>query len=96
MTIWWTATIVGIAIAIILFLARAKIRGKAVPDELKPGQPLPHFSLTDEHGNPHLASLARERGIPMVLGVLNATSRIPDGGQVAVDGVNGVVRWQPV
>ncbi|RMF41563.1 MAG: hypothetical protein D6754_00765 [Alphaproteobacteria bacterium] len=42
----------------------------------------------------HLASLARERGIPMVLGVLDATRRIPDGGQVAVDGVTGVVRWQ--
>ena len=41
----------------------------------------------------HLASLARERGIPMVLGVLEATHRIPDGGQVAVDGVAGVVRW---
>src|SRR5262249_7338855 len=27
----------------------------------------------------HLASLARERGIPMVLGVLDATRRIPDG-----------------
>ena len=41
----------------------------------------------------HLASLARERGVPMVLGVLDATRRIPDGGQVAVDGVAGVVRW---
>ena len=41
----------------------------------------------------HLASLARERGIPMVLGVLDATRRIPDGSQVAVDGVAGVVRW---
>jgi pyruvate,water dikinase len=41
----------------------------------------------------HLASLARERGIPMVLGVLDATERIPDGVQVAVDGVAGVVRW---
>ena len=41
----------------------------------------------------HLASLARERGIPMVLGVLDATSRIPDGSQVAVDGIVGVVRW---
>ena len=41
----------------------------------------------------HLASLARERGIPMVLGVLDATSRIPDGSQVAVDGVAGVARW---
>jgi pyruvate,water dikinase len=42
----------------------------------------------------HLASLARERGLPMVLGVLDATQRIPDGVQVAVDGVAGVVRWQ--
>jgi pyruvate, water dikinase len=41
----------------------------------------------------HLASLARERGIPMVLGVLDATRRIPDGSQVAVDGVAGIVRW---
>jgi len=41
----------------------------------------------------HLASLARERGIPMVLGVLDATNRIPDGAQVAVDGVAGIVRW---
>jgi len=41
----------------------------------------------------HLASLARERGVPMVLGVLDATRRIPDGATVAVDGVAGVVRW---
>jgi pyruvate,water dikinase len=41
----------------------------------------------------HLASLARERGIPAVLGVLDATERIPDGVRVAVDGVAGVVRW---
>jgi len=41
----------------------------------------------------HLASLARERGIPMVLGALDATELIPDGSNVAVDGVSGVVRW---
>ena len=41
----------------------------------------------------HLASLARERGIPMVLGVFDATQRIPNGSMVAVDGVAGVVRW---
>lgn len=41
----------------------------------------------------HLASLARERGIPMVLGVLDATHKIPDGSQVGVDGVAGIVRW---
>jgi pyruvate, water dikinase len=44
----------------------------------------------------HLASLARERGIPMVLGVPDATGRIPDGSLVAVDGVAGVIRWLPV
>ena len=41
----------------------------------------------------HLASLARERGIPAVLGVLDATTTIPDGSHVAVDGVAGIVRW---
>ena len=41
----------------------------------------------------HFASLARERGVPMVLGVADATRRIPDGAQVAVDGIAGVVRW---
>ena len=41
----------------------------------------------------HFASLARERGVPMVLGVADATQRIPDGAQVAVDGVAGIVRW---
>ena len=41
----------------------------------------------------HMASLARERGIPMVLGVLDATRKIPDGTQCAVDGVAGIVRW---
>lgn len=41
----------------------------------------------------HLASLARERGVPVVLGVLNATTQIPDGAQVGVDGVAGIVRW---
>jgi phosphohistidine swiveling domain-containing protein len=41
----------------------------------------------------HMASLARERGNPMVHVVLDATRRIPDGAQCAVDGVAGVVRW---
>lgn len=43
----------------------------------------------------HLASLARERGIPMVLGVDEATQRIPEGSMVSVDGIAGVVRWMP-
>lgn len=41
----------------------------------------------------HLASLARERGIPTVLGVQDATEIIPDGAQVSVDGTGGIVRW---
>jgi pyruvate, water dikinase len=42
----------------------------------------------------HLAALARERGIPAVLGAGEATRRIPAGATVAVDGVTGVVRWR--
>lgn len=41
----------------------------------------------------HLAALARERGLPAVLGVVGATRKIPEGATVAVDGVAGVVRW---
>jgi pyruvate,water dikinase len=41
----------------------------------------------------HLAALARERGIPAVLGVRAATRRIPEGATVAVDGITGLVRW---
>jgi pyruvate,water dikinase len=59
-------------------------------------QILPRLAgLVSERGGStsHLASLARERGIPMVLGVHDATHRIPDGARMAVDGVAGVVRW---
>jgi pyruvate,water dikinase len=59
-------------------------------------QMLPHVSaVVAELGGStsHLASLARERGIPMVLGVLDATTLIPEGSTVAVDGVAGIVRW---
>ncbi|HET7342316.1 MAG TPA: PEP/pyruvate-binding domain-containing protein [Methylomirabilota bacterium] len=41
----------------------------------------------------HLAALARERGIPAVLGARGATRSIPEGSTVAVDGITGVVRW---
>lgn len=39
----------------------------------------------------HLAALARERGLPAVLGVRGVTRRIRDGSLVLVDGVEGVV-----
>ena len=42
----------------------------------------------------HLASLARERGVPMVLGVLAATQKIPDGAEIGIDGVMGMVHWR--
>jgi pyruvate, water dikinase len=57
---------------------------------------LPRVSavVTERGGSTsHLASLARERGIPMVLGVHDATNKIPDGAMIAVDGVAGIVRW---
>lgn len=60
-------------------------------------QVLPHVAgVVAELGGStsHLASLARERGIPMVLGVLEATQKIPDGAEIGVDGVMGMVRWQ--
>jgi pyruvate,water dikinase len=41
----------------------------------------------------HLAALARERGIPAVLGARGATRQIPEGVRVAVDGIAGIVRW---
>jgi pyruvate,water dikinase len=39
----------------------------------------------------HLAALARERGIPAVLGVADATRRLSDGCLLVVDGVAGTV-----
>ncbi|MBI2154936.1 MAG: pyruvate, phosphate dikinase [Candidatus Rokubacteria bacterium] len=41
----------------------------------------------------HLAALARERGIPAVLGVPNATRLIHDGALVVVDGTAGAIHW---
>jgi pyruvate,water dikinase len=41
----------------------------------------------------HLAALARERGVPAVLGVAGATRRVPEGAELTVDGVRGTVCW---
>lgn len=40
----------------------------------------------------HAATIAREYGVPAVVGVPGATARIPDGAEVEVDGATGVVR----
>jgi pyruvate,water dikinase len=42
----------------------------------------------------HTAIVAREFGIPAVLGTQNGTSFIPDGATVTVDGTAGVVTIQ--
>ncbi|HLZ37345.1 MAG TPA: PEP-utilizing enzyme, partial [Mycobacteriales bacterium] len=51
--------------------------------------------LVMEMGGPmsHGAVVAREYGIPAVVGVLGATERIADGQTVTVDGTAGVVHW---
>lgn len=41
----------------------------------------------------HASIIAREYGIPAVVGTEHATSSIPDGVTVTVDGTTGVVRW---
>jgi pyruvate,water dikinase len=43
--------------------------------------------------NSHGAVVAREYGIPAVVGVSGATEQITSGMQVSVDGAAGVVRW---
>jgi pyruvate,water dikinase len=56
---------------------------------------IPRLSgLVAETGSPlsHLAILAREHGVPTVVGHLGATERYRDGDVVDVDGVTGTVR----
>ncbi|WP_156094768.1 PEP/pyruvate-binding domain-containing protein [Nocardia lijiangensis] len=50
--------------------------------------------LIAETGSPlsHLAILAREHGVPVVVGYPDATRRLPDGAVVHVDGRSGEVR----
>jgi pyruvate,water dikinase len=48
--------------------------------------------VTDRGGAlSHAAIVAREYGIPGVVGTREATSTIPDGARVRVDGTNGEV-----
>ncbi|MEE9195392.1 MAG: PEP/pyruvate-binding domain-containing protein [Alphaproteobacteria bacterium] len=42
----------------------------------------------------HTAIIGRELGIPTVVGVVDATTRIPDNSEIAIDGATGVVSWQ--
>jgi len=48
--------------------------------------------VTDRGGQlSHAAIVAREYGIPAVVGTMNATDMIPDGARVTVDGAAGTV-----
>ena len=50
--------------------------------------------VTDQgHLMSHAAITAREFGIPAVVGTGSATTQIPDGAVVEVDGTAGTVRW---
>ena len=42
----------------------------------------------------HAAIIAREYGIPLVIGVPEATERIKTGDEIEVDGENGVVTFR--
>ena len=49
--------------------------------------------MTDIGGTlSHCAVVAREYGVPAVVGTRTATARIHDGALVTVDGTNGIVR----
>lgn len=65
MNLTWVliATAVVVVAAILFF--RDNFRGKAVPDDLRPGNPLPEFTAVDENGDP--LSSKDLRGRPSVL-----------------------------
>jgi peroxiredoxin len=65
-TIYWIVGIVlVIVVAGVLYALRDKARSRPVPDELKPGQPLPVFHAVDEDGN--RVSSAELAGAPAIL-----------------------------
>jgi pyruvate,water dikinase len=42
----------------------------------------------------HTAIIGRELGIPTIVGVRDATKRIPDGARISLDGGKGEIHWQ--
>ena len=65
-TIYWSVGIVlVVVVAGVVYALRDKARGRPVPDELKPGQPLPNFQAVDEDGN--RVSSAELAGAPAIL-----------------------------
>ena len=65
MELVWILIVILVAAVLGLFVFRDRLRGKAVPDGIKPGDPLPDFSAVDENGAP--LSSSELRGRPSVL-----------------------------
>ena len=65
MSLTWILVAAVVIVAVVLFLLRDRIRGKAVPSAIKPGNPLPEFTALDEDGN--AISSGELRGQPTVL-----------------------------
>jgi peroxiredoxin len=63
--ITWVLIAGAIVVVAALLIFRDKFRGKAVPDDLRPGNPLPEFTAMDENGDP--LSSTDLRGRPSVL-----------------------------
>lgn len=65
MNLTWVLIAGAIVVVAALLIFRDKFRGKAVPDDLRPGNPLPEFTAMDENGDP--LSSTDLRGRPSVL-----------------------------
>ena len=65
MNLTWVLIATAVVVAAALLFFRDKFRGKAVPDDLRPGNPLPEFTAVDENGDP--LSSKDLRGRPSVL-----------------------------
>lgn len=65
MNLTWVLIVSAVVVVAALLIFRDKFRGKAVPDDLRPGNPLPEFTAVDENGDP--LSSTDLRGRPSVL-----------------------------
>ena len=65
MNLTWVLIASAVVVVAALLIFRDKFRGKAVPDDLRPGNPLPEFTAVDENGDP--LSSKDLRGRPSVL-----------------------------
>lgn len=65
MNLTWVLIVSAVVVVAALLIFRDKFRGKAVPDDLRPGNPLPEFTAMDENGDP--LSSTDLRGRPSVL-----------------------------